>query len=221
MTPVTNLLTFLGLAVTLLLVWRQSWRARLGLFVAQSIVLASLALALGVLTGRAGLIVVAAAFAVLKGWVIPRALRRIATGTPPRGNVAAGHSAGLPLLAAGALVVVAYVILLPVLDPASLPAGVAPLPTAGAIPLAFAMALIGLFVCVTGHDVLGHILGFLMLENGIFALALVVTYGLPGLVEAGVFLDVLAIVMIMEGVVVQIRRTHESIDIDLLEELRG
>ena len=67
----------------------------------------------------------------------------------------------------------------------------------------------------------GHILGFLMLENGIFGLALLATYGLPGLVEAGVFLDVLAIVLIMEGVVVQIRRTHESIDVSRLRELRG
>ena len=38
MTPIANLLTFIGLGITLLLVWRQSWPARLKLFVAQSIV---------------------------------------------------------------------------------------------------------------------------------------------------------------------------------------
>lgn len=218
MTPISNLLAFLGLAVTLLIVWRQSWPGRLKLFVVQSGVLAILAAVIGFLAGRAGLLVVAAAFVVLKGWLIPRALRRIAGGTPVRGGLAPGRSAGLSLLAAGGLVVLAYVILLPVVDAAS---GGGALPTAGAMPLAFAMALIGLFVCVTGRDVLGHILGFLMLENGIFGLALLATYGLPGLVEAGVFLDVLAIVLIMEGVVVQIRRTHESIDVNHLKELRG
>ena len=228
MTPISNLLTFVGLGITLLLVWRQSWPARLTLFVAQSLVLALLAAAIGVMTGRAGLLVVAVGFVALKGWLIPRALRRIAGGTPIRGGVAPGRSAGLSLLAAGGLVVLAYVILLPILDAAArpggasaLPASAQALPTAGAIPLAFAMALIGLYVCVTGRDVLGHILGFLMLENGIFGLALLATYGLPGLVEAGVFLDVLAIVLIMEGVVVQIRRTHESIDVSRLRELRG
>ena len=111
------------------------------------------------------------------------------------------------------IVVAAYVIILPVTASATLP-------TADAIPLAFAMALIGLFVCVTGRDVLGHVLGFLVFENGIFGLAVLATYGLPGLVEAGVFLDVLVIVLLLEGVVMQIRREHDSLALDRLRELR-
>jgi hydrogenase-4 component E len=95
------------------------------------------------------------------------------------------------------------------------------LPTGQALPLAFAVALIGLFACVTGRDALDHILGFLMFENGVFGLALLATYGLPSIVEAGVFLDVLVIVLIMEGVVVQLRREHDSIEVDRLQELRG
>jgi hydrogenase-4 component E len=110
-------------------------------------------------------------------------------------------------------VVAAYVIILPVTASATIP-------TADAIPLAFAMALIGLFVCVTGRDVLGHVLGFLVFENGIFGLAVLATYGLPGLVEAGVFLDVLVIVLLLEGVVMQIRREHDSLALDRLRELR-
>jgi len=132
----------------------------------------------------------------------------------PARPVTPGRSAGMSLLAAGGLIVAAYVIMLPV-------TAVSELPTEGGIPLAFAMALIGLFVTVTGRDALGHVLGFLMFENGIFALALLATYGLPGLVEAGVFLDVLVIVLLMEGVVLQIRREHDSIAVDRLRELRG
>jgi hydrogenase-4 component E len=128
--------------------------------------------------------------------------------------IAPGRSSGITLLAAGGLVVAAYVIMLPVTTAAELP-------TEGAIPLAFAMALIGLGLCVTGRDALGHILGFLVFENGIFGLAILATYGLPGIVEAGVFLDVLVIVLIMEAVVVQVRREHDSIDVDRLRELRG
>ena len=60
-----------------------------------------------------------------------------------------------------------------------------------------------------------------MFENGVFGLALLATYGLPGIVEAGVFLDVLVIVLIMEGVVVEMRREHDSIAVDRLRELRG
>jgi hydrogenase-4 component E len=213
MTAAANLLAFLGLVATLLLVWRQSWPGRLRLFVIQSLLLAALALVLGVYTAKPALLAVGGTFVILKAWLIPRALQRMGRGLPVR-PVAPGRSAGTALLVAGSLVVVAYVVMLPVTTAATLP-------TRSAIPLAFAMALIGLFVCVTGRDALGHILGFLMFENGIFGLALLATYGLPGIVEAGVFLDVLVIVLIMEGVVVQLRREHASVDVDRLRELRG
>jgi hydrogenase-4 component E len=212
MRAATNLLAFLGLAVTLLLVWRRSWPGRLRLFVLQSIMLAALAGVVGWIAAKPALLVVAVVFLALKAWIIPRVLHRMAAGTPVRQG-RPGQSSGVALLAAGALVVAAYVVILPVTASATLP-------TAGAIPLAFAMALIGLFVCVTGRDVLGHVLGFLVFENGIFALAVLATYGLPGLVEAGVFLDVLVIVLLMEGVVMQIRREHDTLSLDRLRELR-
>jgi hydrogenase-4 component E len=115
---------------------------------------------------------------------------------------------------AGGLVVGAYALMLPVSASSALP-------TRGGIPLAFAMALVGLYACVTGRDVVGQILGFLMFENGIFALGLLAAYGLPGLVEAGVFLDVLVVVLVAEGLVMQIRHEHATLDVDLLRELQG
>jgi hydrogenase-4 component E len=213
MTASVNLLAFLGLAVTLLLVWRQSWRGRLRLFRLQSLLLALLAVTIGIHAGKSGLLFVAAAIVVLKAWIIPRVLSRIAAPLPLR-PVTPGRSAGVTVLTAGALVLVAYIVMLPVTSASRLPTG-------QAIPLAFAMSLIGLFACVTGRDALGHILGFLMFENGVLGLALLATYGLPTLVEVGVFLDVLVIVLIMEGVVVEIRREHDSIALDRLRELRG
>ncbi len=213
MTTASNLLAFVGLVVALAIVWRQSWPGRLRLFTIQSLVLAALAGALGVLAGRPRLLLLALVFIVVKAWAIPRVLRRIGAGMPVR-PVTPGRSSGIALLVAGALVVVAYVVMLPVNAATELPTG-------GAIPLAFAMALIGLFLCVTGRDALGHILGFLVFENGIFGLALLATYGLPGIVEAGVFLDVLVIVLIMEAVVGEVRREHESIEEHRLRELRG
>ncbi|HUG38064.1 MAG TPA: hypothetical protein VML54_13990 [Candidatus Limnocylindrales bacterium] len=213
MRETAHLLTFLILVATLLIVWRQSWRGRLRLFVVQSALLAALTVAMGIGAGRAGLVLVGGVFALLKVWIIPRALVRTAGATPLL-PTAPGRSSGVAVLVAGALIVVAYVVMLPVTR-------VSTLPTRGAIPLAFAVVLLGLFVCVTGRDALGHIMGFLVFENGIFALAILATYGLPGLVEAGVFLDVLAVVLIMEGVVLDIRREHDSIEVDRLQELRG
>ena len=217
MTAASNLLTFLALGATLLLVWRQSWPGRIRLFTIQSLSFGALATAIALLAERRGLLFVAAAFVVIKAWLVPRVLRRLGAGRPVR-PVAPGRSSGLAVLAAGALIVVAYVVMLPVTDAAR---AAAPLPTLGGIPLAFATALIGLFLCVTGRDALGQILGFLVFENGIFGLALLASYGLPGIVEAGVLLDVLVVVLISEGVVGQIRRQHATTEVDRLRELRG
>jgi hydrogenase-4 component E len=213
MIALANLLSFLGLLAALLVVWRQSRPARLRLFAAQSAILAGLASTIAVYSGHWTLLGVAVVFAVLKVGVIPRVLGRITLGSPIR-PVAPGRSVAVDLLVAGALLVVSYVIMLPV-------TAVTSLPTAGALPLAFAAALIGLFVCVTGRDALAQVLGFLVFENGIFGLAILGAYGLPVIVEAGVFLDVLVLVLIMEGVIVQIRREHASIEVDHLRALRG
>jgi hydrogenase-4 component E len=215
MTVASNFLAFAALSITLLLVWRQSWRGRVRLFVVQSWVLAALGVALGILARRPALVAVGVVFAVMKTWIIPRILRRMALGSPLR-PVSPGRSAGLPVLGAGTLVVIAYAVMLPITGAAA-----AAVPTRGAIPLAFAVALIGLFLCVTARDALGQVIGFLVFENGLFALALLTTYGLPGIVEAGAFLEILVLVLLMEGVLVQIRREHNSLDVDRLRELRG
>ncbi len=212
MIAAANLLAFLGLVTALLIVWQQSWPGRVRLFIVQSLLLALLAGAVGLFAAKPELLIVGGVVIALKVVLIPRVLTRMAAGVPVR-PVAPGRSAGVRLLVAGLLIVAAYVVMLPV-------AAAAELPTEDGIPLTFAMALIGLFVCVTGRDALGQVLGFLMLENGIFGLALLATYGLPSIVEAGVFLDVLVIVLLMEGVVLELRREHDSVDVDRLRELR-
>ena len=109
----SNFLAFVALGITLLLVWRQSWRGRVRLFVMQSWVLAALAVTLGVLVRRPALVAVGAVFAAMKTWIIPRVLRRMGHGSPPR-PVDPGRSAGLYVLAGGELVVVAYAVMLPI-----------------------------------------------------------------------------------------------------------
>src|SRR5215467_11974453 len=96
-----------------------------------------------------------------------------------------------------------------------------PLPTADGIPLAFAGVLIGLFTTVNRRRALTQILGFLMLENSIFMIALLATYGVPLIVELGVFLDVLVAVLILEVFVYRIKENFDSIDVKHLGSLRG
>ena len=114
----------------------------------------------------------------------------------------------------GLLVVVAFYVMAPVAESN-------PLPTADAIPLAFAGVLVGFFVTVNRRRALTQILGFLVLENSIFLLALLCTYGVPFIVEMGVFLDVLVAVLIMEVFTYRIKENFDSIDVDRMEALRG
>jgi hydrogenase-4 component E len=88
------------------------------------------------------------------------------------------------------------------------------------MPLAFASVLIGFFIMVNRRRAVTQILGFLMLENGIFLLALLATYGVPLIVEMGVFLDVLVAVLIMEVFVYHIKDNFDSIDVGELGKLK-
>ena len=109
----------------------------------------------------------------------------------------------------GLLTIIAFYVMTPI-------AASNPLPTADAMPLAFAGVLIGLFIMVNRRRAVTQILGFLMLENGIFLLALLATYG----VEMGVFLDVLVAVLIMEVFVYRIKDNFDSIDVGELGKLK-
>ena len=140
-TPLSQLTALIGFAVLVvafLLVWRQSFPARIRLFALQSALLAVLAGVVGVSTRKPSLALVAVAVLVVKAWAIPRVLQRLAPALPR--SVAAGRSpAGL--LAAGGLVVLAYAVLLPVTRET-------PLPTAAGLPPALATGLIGLLLGV-------------------------------------------------------------------------
>ncbi len=77
-----------------------------------------------------------------------------------------------------------------------------------------------LFVIVSRKRALTQVIGFLMLENGIALLAVLGTYGIPLIVEIGVFLDVLMGFLVMQIFVYQIHETFESLDVEQLNRLR-
>ena len=63
------------------------------------------------------------------------------------------------------------------------------------------------------REAVAQIVGFLMLENGIALLALLGAYGVPLVVELGVFLDVLLGVLVMQTVdnAIKLKPTAASI----------
>ena len=89
------------------------------------------------------------------------------------------------------------------------------------MPAAVSMMLLGLFTMATRKKALTQVVGLVVMENGIYLAALVVTRGLPLAVELGVAIDILVGVVVMGLVVRQIERIVAPVDIDQLRELRG
>jgi hydrogenase-4 component E len=211
---VVTLLSFAALGAAFLLIVRRDLAGQVRLFAVQSVALAILAAVVAAFTRSSELAGVAFALALVKVFIIPRVLSRAVAkiGLQPAALPYLGTPA--TLVVCGGLVVIAFYVMAPV-------AASNPLPTAEAIPIAFAGVLIGFFVMVNRRRALTQILGFLMLENSIFLLALLATYGVPFIVEIGVFLDVLVAVLIMEVFIYRIKENFDSIEVNRLERLRG
>lgn len=88
------------------------------------------------------------------------------------------------------------------------------------LPVSLAITLLGFFVMISRKKAITQILGLLAMEDGLFFAALSTSYGMPLVVELGVFFDILVSVIIMGIYVYRIKETFDSIDTDSLRELR-
>ena len=208
-----NLLSFAALGLTILLMVRTSLEGQVRVFGLQSFVLALLSVLIAAYSGSLELLGVGVALVVVKGVVIPRVLNRAVANIGLQRAAAPYLGTAPALIICGVLTIIAFYVMTPI-------AASNPLPTADAIPLAFASVLIGFFIMVNRRRAVTQILGFLMLENGIFLLALLATYGVPFIVEIGVFLDLLVGVLIMEVFVYRIKDNFDSIDVGALGKLK-
>lgn len=83
------------------------------------------------------------------------------------------------------------------------------------------VVLIGLFFMISRKKAIGQIIGFLVIENGMFMTAILITFGMPMIVEIGVFFDLLTAVLIMGVFVFRINENFDSIDVNKLRKLKG
>jgi hydrogenase-4 component E len=84
-----------------------------------------------------------------------------------------------------------------------------------------AMSLLfsGVLLMLTRRIALSQIIGFLVMENGIYLFALTQTQGMPMIIEMGVLLDILVGVMVTGLLLFRIQRSFEHIDVTQLTEL--
>ncbi|HXG43953.1 MAG TPA: hypothetical protein VNJ71_04255 [Gemmatimonadales bacterium] len=88
------------------------------------------------------------------------------------------------------------------------------------VPVALSTVMIGLLVLTTRSKAVTQVVGYLILENGIYVFGLSQVERVPFLVEVGVLLDIFVAVFIMGIVVFHINREFDSLDSARLTELR-
>jgi hydrogenase-4 component E len=79
----------------------------------------------------------------------------------------------------------------------------------------------GLILIVMRSRAIMQMIGLITLENGIYLFGLVMTEGLPIIIELGVFLDVLIAVVILVILTSRLRVSFKTTDTNQLTKLKG
>jgi hydrogenase-4 component E len=80
---------------------------------------------------------------------------------------------------------------------------------------------VGLFLIISRKKAVSQVLGYLVMENGIYILGVSLVMEVPMLVELGVLLDAFVAVFVMCIATYHISREFDHIDVDQLDTLKG
>lgn len=83
------------------------------------------------------------------------------------------------------------------------------------------MIITGLTLIVMRSRAIMQMIGLITMENGIYLLGLIMTEGLPLIIELGIFLDVLIAVVILVILTSRLRLSFKTTDTNVLDKLKG
>jgi len=209
----TQLIIALILVSTFLILGSTRLYSCVRAFGIQSFLLACVAGIVAFSTGKFDIYIVALLTLVIKAALIPYIFIYIIREIKVKREVELYVSVPSSIMIGGVLVVISYYLIRSINIMSEL----------SSLSLSASMSLvsIGLFIMISRKKAIMQMLGILIMENGLFLGAISLTYGMPLLVELGIFFDVLIGVLIMGILVFRINRTFESIDTDMLKTLIG
>jgi hydrogenase-4 component E len=88
------------------------------------------------------------------------------------------------------------------------------------LPTAIAVLVAGMFLLIARRNAIAMVLGYIMMENGIYLVGTTFSIRALHIVEFGILLDVLAGVMIMAIILQNIKQTFDDVDTALLRTLK-
>jgi len=86
--------------------------------------------------------------------------------------------------------------------------------------VALSSIFIGLYIIASRKKIITHVMGYLIIENGVFVLSLAVGNEMPMLVNLGIMLDIFASVLILGIFLNKIGDVFKEADVDQLNKLR-
>ena len=184
-------------------------QSKLGLYGLQTVAVGLLAAWIGFHHREPALIGAGFAVAGIKGMVIPVYLAKVMRRIGCRRDE--GMILAPPLLLLFTMGILGAVLLL---RPFGAEVSAESLPAVG-------LVLIGMVLMVSRRLAMSQILGFLVLENGIFLYTAGQPHSMPLIVELGVLLDVLAGTMLAGILAFKISDSFDHIDVTELRQLRG
>ncbi len=192
--------------------WRRTARGIVRALRFQGVALAATALVLGVDLRIKLMLVTALLMIAVKVVAIPILLSRIVWLDPSSAETDPVVNVPASLVTAVVLSLVAFYATRPLVH------AVAGVPVTLA-PFGLATVLIGFFVLVARRRVVAQMVGLLLVDNGIALAALLLTTGVPLLVELGGTLDVLLVVVVLRVLATRLHVELGALELDRLAEL--
>lgn len=203
---------FLFLTVLLMVVARRISTSVL-LFSLQSAIITAEVFATGVREKLPAAYVIGAMVLLIKVIAIPYAFFRLVDRLKSPRDVKATTTPTQSVFIAGAMIYLSYAAVHSFGQAVHVPED--------ALAAAVALILTGSFLMVSRKKALMQMLGLLVLENGIFLAALITTFGMPLVIEIGIFFDILVGLLLMGIFTFRIRDTFDHLDVSKLRRLRG
>ena len=201
------------MVLQLLLVAQRMLITNIRLFAAQSLLLAAIAGIVGYSYNAWHVLVIAALTVAGKVFFLPWRLERLVRQIRIEQEIEPWLNMPVSMLICGALAVLSYVVARPFTSLERL--------GSNTVAVAIALLLTGFFLMINRRKAITQVLALLTMENGVMLAAIALTtYGMPLVVELGIFFDVVIAVMVLGLLVFRIRETFASMDTSKLNELK-
>jgi hydrogenase-4 component E len=210
-----NKLSALMLATAVILVMCSRLKSLVYVYAFQSLALAAIALCASYSLHAHHLVWMSYLTLFLKVLVIPWVLLRLIEGLTIKREVEPYVGRAVSSLTASGLIILAYYV---GKESFRLEMGYL---ISHCLSASLAILLIGFFIMITRKKAITQIVGLLVMENGLFLGAIVLTSGMPMVIELGISFDILMGILIMGVFVFRIQETFASIDTSKLNSLRG